>query len=97
MPVTVDVALIACCPEHGLHGQRDRCFECGRPVEQVPMVPAEEAPGATPQLVGLARDFAILKHVAGRALAACKAAHLDSRGPVGDALRDLEGALGEKG
>lgn len=30
--------LIARCPEHGLHGQREACFECGGPVEQVPMV-----------------------------------------------------------
>lgn len=35
-----DVVLIARCPEHGLHGQRDTCFECGGPVEQVAMVPA---------------------------------------------------------
>lgn len=31
---------IARCPEHGLHGERTECFVCGRPVEQVPMVPA---------------------------------------------------------
>lgn len=29
---------IAYCSEHGLHGERDDCFECGRWVEQVPMV-----------------------------------------------------------
>jgi hypothetical protein len=28
---------IACCPEHGFHGARDDCFECGSPVEQVPV------------------------------------------------------------
>jgi hypothetical protein len=28
---------IAYCPEHGLHGARDVCFECGKPVEQIPM------------------------------------------------------------
>lgn len=33
------VANIAWCPEHGLHGARDTCFECGKPVEQIPMVP----------------------------------------------------------
>jgi hypothetical protein len=32
------VANIAWCPEHGLHGARDTCFECGRPVEQIPML-----------------------------------------------------------
>lgn len=31
---------IASCPVHGLHGQREECFVCGGPVEQVPMVPA---------------------------------------------------------
>lgn len=35
------VVLIARCPKHGLHGCRDTCFECGGPVEQVPMVAAE--------------------------------------------------------
>lgn len=34
-----DVVTIARCPEHGLHGERDACFVCGGPVEQVPMVP----------------------------------------------------------
>jgi hypothetical protein len=29
---------IARCPEHGLHGQREECFVCGGPVEQVPVV-----------------------------------------------------------
>lgn len=33
-----DVLTIARCPEHGLHGCRDTCFECGGPVEQVAMV-----------------------------------------------------------
>ena len=32
------VANIAWCPEHGLHGARDTCFECGKPVEQIPML-----------------------------------------------------------
>lgn len=31
---------IARCPEHGLHGERDECFVCGGPVEQVKMVEA---------------------------------------------------------
>jgi hypothetical protein len=30
--------LIARCPVHGLHGEREECFVCGGPVEQVPMV-----------------------------------------------------------
>lgn len=33
---------IAWCPEHGLHGARDTCFECGKPVEQIRMVPLDE-------------------------------------------------------
>jgi hypothetical protein len=36
-------AKIAWCPEHGLHGARDTCFECGKPVEQLEMVPLEGA------------------------------------------------------
>lgn len=32
---------IARCPEHGLHGERQACFVCGGPVEQVRMYPAE--------------------------------------------------------
>lgn len=31
----------ACCPVHGLHGQRNECFVCGGEVEQVEMVPRE--------------------------------------------------------
>lgn len=37
------VAHIACCPEHGLHGQREECFVCGGAVEQVAVVPVEES------------------------------------------------------
>lgn len=33
-----DIVHIARCPQHGLHGERDTCFECGRAVDQVPMV-----------------------------------------------------------
>ena len=32
--------LIACCPEHGLHGERTECFVCGGEVEQVAMTAA---------------------------------------------------------
>lgn len=31
---------IAWCPKHGLHGERQECFLCGGPVEQIPMVHA---------------------------------------------------------
>jgi hypothetical protein len=34
---------IACCPDHGLHGARERCFVCGGDVEQIPMVPCDDA------------------------------------------------------
>ncbi len=30
---------VARCPRHGIHGQRDRCFVCDGPVEQVELVP----------------------------------------------------------
>lgn len=33
---------IAWCEEHGLHGARDRCFECDELVEQIRMVPLED-------------------------------------------------------
>jgi hypothetical protein len=28
---------VAYCPEHGLHGTRSTCFECGKPVKQIPI------------------------------------------------------------
>ena len=34
---------IACCPKHGLHGDRHECFVCGGAVERIPMVPAAVA------------------------------------------------------
>lgn len=34
--------LIARCPVHGLHGERDSCHVCGGPVEQVEMVPLSD-------------------------------------------------------
>lgn len=37
-----DVARIARCPEHGLHGARTECYECGGPVERVLMVELAE-------------------------------------------------------
>lgn len=30
--------MVALCPEHGLHGERAKCFVCGGPVEQVAYV-----------------------------------------------------------
>lgn len=33
------VAEIACCPIHGLHGERDECYVCGGPVEKILMKP----------------------------------------------------------
>jgi hypothetical protein len=36
------IVYVARCPEHGLHGCRDSCFDCGGPVEQVPMVELRE-------------------------------------------------------
>lgn len=37
-PPIGEVHRIARCPEHGLHGQRQECHECGGDVDQVPMV-----------------------------------------------------------
>lgn len=37
------VVYVARCPQHGLHGCRDTCFECDGPVEQVPMVEVKGA------------------------------------------------------
>jgi hypothetical protein len=42
----MDVVTIARCPEHGLHGSRARCFECGEEVEQVYMAPVGDGPPA---------------------------------------------------
>lgn len=30
---------VARCPEHGVHGQRETCFECGGSVKQITVVP----------------------------------------------------------
>lgn len=38
-----EIIYIARCPEHGLHGQRDECFVCGGPVDQVPMIESKPA------------------------------------------------------
>lgn len=35
------VAYIAKCAEHGLHGERDECFVCGKPAEHVGFVRAD--------------------------------------------------------
>lgn len=44
---------IARCSEHGLHGERAKCFVCGGPVEQVPMVPCD-----APAVERVAREMA---------------------------------------
>lgn len=36
------IVYIACCADHGLHGERTDCFACGGPVEQIPMVQVDE-------------------------------------------------------
>lgn len=40
--MTIEAVLIARCPQHGLHGERDSCFVCGGPVEQVLMAPVPQ-------------------------------------------------------
>ena len=42
---------IAYCPQHGLHGERQECFVCGGPVEQVRMVPVVGGTAGTAWLV----------------------------------------------
>ena len=49
--------LIARCPEHGLHGERQECFVCGGPVEQVPMVALSEHDALLLSLKGEGEDF----------------------------------------
>lgn len=36
-PPDFGVVTIAWCPEHGLHGGRETCFDCGGEVVRVPM------------------------------------------------------------
>jgi hypothetical protein len=43
MTLTGQSVTIARCPEHGLHGERTECFVCGGPVEQIEMVPVNDA------------------------------------------------------
>lgn len=50
---------IARCPEHGLHGEREECFVCGGPVEQVEMVEVRSLPADnTDALLAEARALA---------------------------------------
>jgi hypothetical protein len=52
--VTGPVVYVARCPIHGLHGERSTCFDCGGPVEQVPMVERRREPAmALASLVAL--------------------------------------------
>lgn len=36
---------VAWCPQHGLHGCRSTCFECGQPVPKVAMIAVDELLG----------------------------------------------------
>jgi hypothetical protein len=47
---------IARCPEHGLHGDRQDCFECGGSVEQVEMVEAAKLTRYMEEVVADARN-----------------------------------------
>lgn len=61
-----NVVKVARCPEHGLHGQRETCFDCGGPVEQVEMVPFEEVLGGDIAGPGGPHDKgAVIFHTAG--------------------------------
>jgi hypothetical protein len=52
-----EVILAARCPEHGLHGERTTCFECGGPVEQVPMVRLADVGDSLFEMVELRREI----------------------------------------
>lgn len=45
-----DAILIARCPIHGLHGERERCYVCDLPCEQVRLVSAERLRAAEGEL-----------------------------------------------
>ena len=53
------ILLIAKCPVHGLHGERQDCFICSGPVEQVPMVPL---PAYEAEVGKLAKALNQLRH-----------------------------------
>lgn len=36
------IANVALCPEHGLHGDRNRCFVCNGNVKQIKMISLDE-------------------------------------------------------
>jgi hypothetical protein len=40
--MALSVVNVARCKTHGLHGEREECFECGEAVEQVAMIPESE-------------------------------------------------------
>jgi hypothetical protein len=50
------VVKIAECPDHGLHGERERCFICSAPCRQVEMIPTDVVPKLT-ALVSGAQEF----------------------------------------
>lgn len=58
---------IAKCAEHGLHGCRTRCYECGEEAEQVPMlVLSTEDVGDLAQIADdLNEVWEVLRHIPG--------------------------------
>lgn len=57
MSVVEEPVKIAYCSEHGLHGQRDTCFECGAPAQQIPMVQASRLAGAQARATTLEKEL----------------------------------------
>lgn len=85
MPETIEFAR---CPEHGLHGQRARCFECGAECEQVRMVPLAEVERVVQERDQLRAACCVLLDAKDRAILG----HDDDRWT---AVRDALGEAGE--
>lgn len=81
--------LIARCLEHGLHGKRESCFDCGGPVEQVPLWPATQDSPFDPYTDGYLESLYMWAHMkegvyyvgtTGTTLRAARRRFLDERG-----------------
>jgi hypothetical protein len=87
-----DATFIARCPEHGLHGERQDCFECGTPVEQVEVVTLGALPKGADADLRLKRDKAIAALVLKRGLSLQEAADT-----IGEVLGVVDSALVARG
>jgi hypothetical protein len=87
-----DATFIARCPEHGLHGERQECFECGTPVEQVEVVTLGALPRGADANLRLKRDKAIAVLVLKHSLSLQEAAD-----KLGEVLGAVDSALVARG